>query len=149
MNQDFDPSEIRRLQPRARDVFARASRMQDLHAQALAHAATATPRQAEGENTAVAALSPQQLLTLAASQAVVRTHTQLQQAAALAYQLAASDPVLAHLNRRINGAALARPAPQNEVLDMHLAEVSEAAALIPHPHGAPDRLPIPDNERSQ
>lgn len=38
MTTDHDPIDPRRLLPRARDVFARAARMQDLHGQAQAQA---------------------------------------------------------------------------------------------------------------
>ncbi|MBQ0942274.1 hypothetical protein KAK07_02875 [Ideonella sp. 4Y16] len=99
--QDDDPDAVRRLQPRARDLLARADRMQQLHglaydAQRLSPTtgqAPATPRPDH----------PQAHLEGQAAQAVLQAHAELQQAAQLARQLAAQDPVLARLHTRLHG----------------------------------------------
>ena len=140
MNQDQDPYGVLRLQHRARDVFARAARMQDLHAQAqvqaLAAATGPAPLVPAGAND-----PPQQRLSHAAARAVVSAHDRLQAAAQQARQLALLDPVMAQLNARINGAGATAPAT-GQVLDMALQELPGAAAPD-HPPPLP-RLAAPD-----
>lgn len=140
MTQDQDPYGVLRLQPRARDVFARAARMQDLHAQAqvqaLAAASGPAPLAAAGAND-----PPQQRLSQAAARAVVSAHDRLQAAAQQARQLALLDPVMAQLNARINGAGAAALAT-GQVLDMALQELPGAAAPADPP--PLPRLAAPD-----
>ena len=130
MTDDHDPFDLRRLQPRARDVFARAARMQDLHAQAQAQIlgkAPASPDAPLGASrTPPVGSDPQRLLAHNAGQALVDTHQALQSAARQAHQMALADPVMAKLNARINGLAVL--APPGEVIDVDMAEVKPGAA---------------------
>lgn len=131
MTDDHDPFDVRRLQSRARDVFARAARMQDLHAQAqaktLGEAPACSPDAPQGNGRMPsAAADPQRLLAHNAGQALADTHRALQAAARQAHQMALADPVMAKLNARING--LAMLAPPGEVIDVDMAELQPGAA---------------------
>ena len=130
MTDVHDPFDLRRLQPRACDVFARAARMQDLHAQAQAQILGKAPASPEatvsGNRTPPASADPQRVLAHNAGQALVDTHQALQAAARQAHQMALADPVMARLNARINGQAVL--APPGEVIDVDMAEVQPAAA---------------------
>lgn len=140
MTQDHDPYGLRRLQPRARDIFARAARMQDLHGQAQAQALGAAASPAllapAGANE-----PPQQRLSQAAARAVVGAHDRLQAAAQQARQRALLDPVMAQLNARINGADAA-VLTTGQVLDMDLQELTGAATPADPP--PLPRLAAPD-----
>ena len=137
MNRDQDPYSVRRLQGRARDVFARAARMQDLHGQAQARAMASAPSPlsppALGAHEA-----PQQRLSDSAARAVVSAHDRLQQAAQQAQQMALADPVMAKLNARVNGTEFAALPAAGDVLDMDLAEVP---AVPEQEAGTPATLP--------
>jgi len=145
MNHDHDPYGLLRLQGRARDVFARAARMQDLHAQAqaqtLSNPVLHRPTVPDG-----IADQPQQHLSQHAARDVIHAHGHLRQAADLAHQMALTDPVMTQLNARINGATAAASALPVEVLDMDLTDISatnandgEGAARAQEP----PRLPPP------
>lgn len=128
MDKDQELDALLQLQGRARAVFARAARMQDLHAQAQAQVhvlgmpgSARAPQRLAGQPP-----HPQQLLSTAAASAVVDTHDRLQQAAHLAQQMALADPLMAWLNSRINGPAATAAEPAPEVLDMDLTEVTPA-----------------------
>lgn len=129
MNDQFDPLDQRRLQQRARGVFARAARMQDLHGHASAL------KQANRSDAPLHSLasthagSPGQMLSENAASAITSTLGHLQAAAASAAQMAASDPEIARLNAEINGIDLLA-APQDDVIDVDAVEVKGDSDLV-------------------
>lgn len=132
MTTSHDPFDLRRLQSRARDVFARAARMQDLHGQAQAQSMGAQQRPGDnsnGSSCAEDAQNPQALLVKSAGQAVTETHRALLTAAQMARHAAQTDPVIARLNARINGAELLTAPVGAEVINVDLVEVVPEAAV--------------------
>lgn len=137
MTHEYDPLDPRHMQARARNVFARAARMQDLHGQALSQASAQHAVQVAvapaGSN---ASLQPQPLLEQVAVSSIAHTLATLQSAAAHAAQMAQADPVIAALNASINGAdPLAGPA--SEVIDVTAVERPDTVL------GEPERLAAP------
>jgi hypothetical protein len=133
---ELDPFDVRRLQPRARDVFARAARMQDLHGQAQAKAlggasGPAPSAQPLAFGTDAAALDVQRLLAHSAGHALGVTHHALHAAAQQARQAALTDPVIAKLNSRINGAS--PPDSPDQVVDVEARELPAALPAAPPP----------------
>jgi len=134
MNNDFDPLDPRRLQERARSVFARAARMQDLHGHALTQAnaqrspqnGAALPGQAPGS------FNPETLLAHGAGVAMVNAVNTLNAAAAQAAQLAQADPVIARLNAAINGADVLAISGA-DVVDVTATEVLAPEHQLPGP----------------
>ena len=113
-----------RLQNRARLILARSARLQDLHAQAVQD-----QRQAAETRPLTGRLpldaSPQAVLQRSAAEALIDTHVLLQAAAAQAYRKAATDPLLARLQARIDGPVVPDPGPM--VIDVQATEVRAAA----------------------
>ena len=126
----FDPLDPRHLQERARSVFARAARMQDLHGQALGLAQAqrpAEPVRAVHPGAGAGPFNPEALLAHGAGVAMVHTVNTLGAAAAKAALMAQADPVMARLNAVINGTPLAA-APLAEVVDITAIEVPDDTA---------------------
>ena len=128
------------MQERARNVFARAARMQDLHGQALGQAsAQQAVLVAAAPARNASRLNPQPLLEQVAASSIAHTLATLHSAAAQAAQMAQTDPVIAALNTSINGSDLtAGPAP--EIIDV----IDVIAVERPDPTpGASVRLAAP------
>lgn len=121
MNDQHDPFDPRRLQQRARGVFARAARMQDLHGQALAQEYATRPSTPVQDSAQVG--NPAELLTQHACGAIASALGRLNAAAATAAQIAASDAVISRLNATINGIDVIENR-QRDVVDVDAVEVT-------------------------
>ena len=132
MNDKFDPLDPRRLQQRARGVFARAARMQDLHGHAFALEQASRADAPLHSLAGTHAGSPGQLLSQHAASAITSTLGHLQSAAASAAQMAASDPEITRLNAEINGIDLL-VAPADDVVDVDAVEVKGDSDLVGTP----------------
>lgn len=137
MTHEHDPLDPRQMQARARNVFARAARMQDLHGQALSQvSAQHAVLVAAAPARSTSSLNPQPLLEQVAASSIAHTLATLHSAAAQAAQMAQTDPLIQALNTSINGSALlAAPAP--EVIDVIAVERPDP------PPGEPERLAAP------
>ena len=129
MNDNFDPLDPRRLQQRARSVFARAARMQDLHGHAFALEQANRPDSPLHIPAGTHAGNPGQLMSQNAASAIASTLGHLQAAAASAAQIAVSDPEIARLNAEINGIDLLA-APADDVVDVDAVEVKGDSDLV-------------------
>lgn len=131
MNDNYDPTDLNLLQQRARTIFARASRMQDLHGQA--HATALAQRQPSGSQGNLQpggdGSMPGQLMEQSAVSAIQGTVVALEAAAQQATRAAQADPVISRLNAMIHGAAIADPGKAANVIDVTGTVIDDAPAL--------------------